>query len=305
MSTFNPNQPKPASKSLIPDSLKTVLIFVLLLMVGYLFIDGIRTKRANQAEMAKMASQIESLESSDQLREAALTNQLSSLKNDLEGAHKAVGSTKAELKKTAQQIQEEDRRTRNELAEALASKADSSQVEAQVMAARTEAERKIVQVTDEVGGVKTEVVSVKNELDNTRRDLEGTQRQLLDVRDSLSEAVAKNSSELAQLRLKGERDYFEFTLPKKKQQIKVEDIRLVLTKTNPKKGKFNIKVLVDDNQLEKKDKLINEPIQFLVGQNRVRYEIVINWVQKDKAGGYLSIPKDRTLSAERSAIAPQ
>ncbi|NLT67729.1 MAG: hypothetical protein GXX84_14095 [Acidobacteria bacterium] len=305
MSTFNPNQPKPASKSLIPDSLKTVLIFVLLLMVGYLFIDGIRTKRANQAEMAKMASQIESLESSDQLREAALTNQLSSLKNDLEGAHKAVGSTKAELKKTAQQIQEEGRRTRNELAEALASKADSSQVEAQVMAARTEAERKIVQVTDEVGGVKTEVVSVKNELDNTRRDLEGTQRQLLDVRDSLSEAVAKNSSELAQLRLKGERDYFEFTLPKKKQQIKVEDIRLVLTKTNPKKGKFNIKVLVDDNQLEKKDKLINEPIQFLVGQNRVRYEIVINWVQKDKAGGYLSIPKDRTLSAERSAIAPQ
>ena len=144
----------------------------------------------------------------------------------------------------------------------LANKADSSQVEAQVMAARTEAERKIVQVTDEVGGVKTEVVSVKNELDNTRRDLEGTQRQLLDVRDSLSEAVAKNSSELAQLRLKGERDYFEFTLPKKKQQIKVEDIRLVLTKTNPKKGKFNIKVLVDDNQLEKKDKLINERFSF-------------------------------------------
>lgn len=305
MSTFNPNQPKPASKSLIPDSLKTVLIFVLLLMVGYLFIDGIRTKRANQAEMAKMASQIESLESSDKLREAALTNQLSTLKNDLEGAHKAVGSTKAELKKTAQQIQEEGRRARTELAEALASKADSSQVEAQVMAARTEAERKIVQVTDEVGGVKTEVVSVKNELDNTRRDLEGTQRQLLDVRDNLNAAVAKNSAELAQLRLKGERDYFEFTLPKKKQQVKVEDIRLILTKTDPKKGKFNIKVLVDDNQLEKKDKLINEPIQFLVGQNRVRYEIVINWVQKDKAGGYLSIPKDRTLSAERSAIAPQ
>jgi len=122
----------------------------------------------------------------------------------------------------------------------------------------------------------------------------------VDVRDSLSAAVAKNSSELSQLRLKGERDFFEFTIPKKDEQTKVEDIRLLLTKTDAKKGKFNLKIMVDDSALEKKDRVINEPIQFLVGQNRVRYEIVINWVQKNKAGGYLSIPKDKALSAERS-----
>jgi hypothetical protein len=131
--------------------------------------------------------------------------------------------------------------------------------------------------------------------------LEGTQRQLVDVRDTLSAAVAKNASELSQLRLKGERDYFEFTLPKKDEQTKVEDIRLVLTKTDPKKKRFSIKIMADDSSLEKKDRVINEPIQFLVGQNRVRYEVVINWVQKNKAGGYLSIPRDKSLSAERSA----
>jgi hypothetical protein len=60
-----------------------------------------------------------------------------------------------------------------------------------------------------------------------------------------------------------------------------------------------MKILVDDSQLEKKDRLVNEPIQFLVGQNRVRYEVVVNWVQKDKVGGYLSIPKDKALSSER------
>jgi len=59
--------------------------------------------------------------------------------------------------------------------------------------------------------------------------------------------------------------------------------------------------MVDDSALEKKDRSINEPIQFLVGQNRIRYEVVVNWVQKNKAGGYLSIPKDKALSAERSA----
>jgi hypothetical protein len=122
----------------------------------------------------------------------------------------------------------------------------------------------------------------------------------VDVRDTLSAAVAKNSSELSQLRLKGERDYFEFTLPKKNEITKVEDIRLILTNADAKKGKYNLKILVDDSTLEKKDRSINEPIQFLVGQHRIRYEVVINWVQKNKAGGYLSIPRDKALSSERS-----
>jgi hypothetical protein len=232
--------------------------------------------------------------------DANLTSQITSLKAEVEGAQQDVGSTKAELKKTAQHIEAERQKTKAELSQALAAKADSSQVEAQVQAAKTDADSKIGQVNTEVGGVKTQVSAVKTDLENTRRDLEGTQRQLVDVRDTLSAAVAKNASELSQLRLKGERDYFEFTLPKKGEPTKVEDIRLVLTGTDPKKGKFNLKVQADDSSLEKKDRLINEPIQFLVGQNRVRYEVVINWVQKNKAGGYLSIPKDKALSAERS-----
>ena len=82
-----------------------------------------------------------------------------------------------------------------------------------------------------MGGVKTDVVAVKNELESTRRDLEGTQRQLVDVRETLGAAVAKNGAELAELRRKGERDYIEFEIPRKNQLTKVEDIRLVLTKT--------------------------------------------------------------------------
>ena len=75
----------------------------------------------------------------------------------------------------------------------------------------------------------------------------------------------------------------------------------MLRGTDPKKGKFTLQIIVDDNKLEKKDRAINEPIQFLVGRNRIRYEVVVNWVQKDKLGGYLSIPKDKALGAERPA----
>jgi hypothetical protein len=293
-------RPAPQEKGLFPESLKLVLLAILLLAVVYLFYDGAKYKKATSQKLAQISEQLEGLESKNKVGEAALSSQISSLKGEIVGTQEAVGSTKSELKKTAAQIQAEGQRTKNELSQALASKADSSQVEAQVQAAKSEAEHKIGQVSSEVGGVKTQVVAVKTDLDNTRRDLEGTQRQLVDVRDSLSAAVAKNSTELSQLRLKGERDYFEFTLPKKGQMTKVEDIRLILSNTDAKKGKFNLKVIVDDSQIEKKDRLINEPIQFLVGQNRVRYEIVINWVQKDKAGGYLSIPRDKALASERS-----
>ena len=60
-------------------------------------------------------------------------------------------------------------------------------------------------------------------------------------------------------------------------------------------------MIVDDNKLEKKDRTINEPVQFLVGRSRLRYEVVVNWVQKNSAGGYLSIPKDKALAVEHPA----
>ena len=305
MNTLDPNAPKPAApvaqeKGLIPEAVKLGLLLILILAVAYLFYDNSRIKKSQQARLDKIADQVQLIENAQKVGESSISSQLSSLKTELAGTQEAVGSTKAEFKKTATQIQAEGQRTKQELSKALATKADSSQVEAQVQAAKSEAESKINLVNTEVGGVKSEVSVVKTDLENTRRDLEGTQRQLVDVRDTLSAAVAKNSSELSQLRLKGERDYIEFTIPKKNQLTKVEDIRVILTKTDQKKGKFNLKIVVDDNQLEKKDRFINEPIQFLVGQNRVRYEIVINWVQKNQAGGYLSVPKDKILSSERT-----
>jgi len=288
--------PKPApsgGKGLIPEGLKTALILTLVIAVIYLLYDSYQFQQKNKADMTKISEQIQALEKAGEAK-------ISQLKGEISETQVAVGSTKAEFKKTAQQIQAEGQKTKVELSQALSTKADASQVQAQVQAVKHEADAKIGQVTSEVGGVKTEVGVVKSDLASTKRDLEGTQRQLVDVRETLTAAVAKNASELAELRRKGERDYFEFEINRRNQLTKVEDIRLILTKTDPKKGKYTVQIIVDDNKLEKKDRSINEPVQFLVGRNRVRYEVVVNWVQKDRVGGYLSIPKDKALSAERS-----
>ena len=277
----------PGRSSLIPEGLKTALTLVLTIAVGFLLYDSYKFQQASRAELAKISEEIQALAKSGEDKMSRLRGEISDTQRAVDQVDQAVGSTKAEIKKTAQQIQKEGQQTKAELSQALAAKADSTAVQA----LKTEADSKIGQVTSEVGGVKTEVGNVKTDLANTRRELEGTQRQLVDVRETLSAAVAKNSSELDVLRRKGERDFFEFTLAKKDQITKVEDISVVLKKTDTKKGKFTIDILVDDGRIEKKDRNINEPLQFLVGKSRLRYELVVNWIQKDKAGGYLAIPK--------------
>ena len=73
----------------------------------------------------------------------------------------------------------------------------------------------------------------------------------------------------------------------------------------PKKAKYDVLIQVDDSRLEKKDRTANEPIQFLVGRDKLRYEIVVNFVDKDRIRGYLSAPKDKALSAERPQFKPE
>jgi hypothetical protein len=73
----------------------------------------------------------------------------------------------------------------------------------------------------------------------------------------------------------------------------VGDVRILLLDANAKKKSYGVGIVVDDNQLEKKNRTVNEPVQFLVGRTKLRYELVVNDVQKDKIAGYLSTPKDQ------------
>jgi len=92
----------------------------------------------------------------------------------------------------------------------------------------------------------------------------------------------------------GERTYTEFKLGKTKAPQRVGDITLMLRKTDPKKNKYTVDVMADDKLTEKKDKNINEPIQFYSSKARQPYEIVVNQVQKDLIVGYLSTPKEQS-----------
>ena len=192
-----------------------------------------------------------------------------------------------------------------QLAQAISRKANATDVAANVEAAREEAATKVAEVQKasdtKFSTVSSEVKTVATNLETTRQDLAESKRDLVDVKNVLSDQIARNSGELSALRAKGERDFFEFDLAKGKKDDmqRVGDIRLELREADAKKQKYNIVIQVDDKSLEKKDMLANEPQQFLVGRDNLRYEIVVNNVEKDRIRGYLSTPKDKVAAAER------
>ncbi len=157
----------------------------------------------------------------------------------------------------------------------------------------TSATTKIGEVSTEVGTVKTDVASTKSELEKTIANLK---RVVGDV-SSQGSLIATNANELDALRRLGERNYFEFNIRKTKDPQRVGDISMVLKKADPKKNRYTVEVVVDDQRVEKKDKTVNEPVQFLTSKAKQPYEVVVNKVLKDQIAGYLATPKVQTPRA--------
>ena len=140
----------------------------------------------------------------------------------------------------------------------------------------------------DVGGVKTDVASTKSDLEATRAKLESTIGDL----GLQSGLIAKTRDDLEVLKHKGDRNYYEFSLVKGAKSQPVATVSLALKKTDPKRGKFTLDVTSDDKTIEKKDRNVSEPIQFYSGRDRLLYELVVWSVDKKKATGYLSTPKN-------------
>ena len=154
--------------------------------------------------------------------------------------------------------------------------------------------KQIGAVSSDVASVKTDVGGVKTDVATTRSDLEATKSQLNRVVGDagvMSGLIATNHSELEILKHKGDRNYFEFTLKKGEKPLLLSTIKIQLKKVNQKHSRYTLNVSADDRNIEKKDKNLDEPVQFYTGKTPVLYELVVNDIQKNSVSGYLSTPK--------------
>jgi hypothetical protein len=142
---------------------------------------------------------------------------------------------------------------------------------------------------EDVNKLSGDVSGVKNDLDETKGKLERASGDM----GVMSGLIARNHDDLDELKRRGDRNYFEFTIQRAKTPQHVGPVAIALNKTDQKKSKYTITVLADDKSIEKKDRTAGEPVQFYVkGTARTSpFEIVVFDVNKNQITGYLSTPK--------------
>jgi len=225
-----------------------------------------------------------------------LRGRVAKLADDDAATHKAVGDLTARMQSAeaeAETLGQQVGITKKELAE-RARQLQAAQRAAEERLAKEQKEQ-ITAVSGEVAGVKTDVGGVKTDLGETKTELAATKARLESTVGDLglqSGLIAKTRDDLEVLKHRGDRQYYEFTLLKGGKPQPVSTVSLQLKKIDPKRGKFTLNVTSDDKTLEKKDRNVNEPIQFYTGRDHMLYELVVWTLDKNKATGYVSTPKN-------------
>jgi len=180
-------------------------------------------------------------------------------------------------------------------ADAIVRREEASEANAQRLeAVQKQTAQQVSSVSNEVSSVKSDVGGVKQDLGKTKNDLAGALASLTSMRGDLSDhssLIARNHDELEILKHKGDRNYYEFTLTKG-QKKPVGTVSMELKKTDQKKSRFTVVIYADDHSYEKKDRNVNEPLQFYSGKTPMLFEVVVNSIGgKNQISGYLATPK--------------
>jgi hypothetical protein len=282
----NPQQPTYIIPPPSSPNWKTPLVVgILALLVAsnvYLYFQVDRLRTDNRNEMAKLTSDMNGaidkmrIDSSEAVLRAHRSVEAlqTSLEQERRAARNAVGAARTEAQQRVASLQSQV--------------ADEQQKEQQAIAA-------VKQASDtQFQNVSTDVGNVKGDLQTTKTQLEQTIANLKRVRGDLdndTSLIATNGTELNALKQLGERNFAQFTIERSKKPTRVADVMIELRKADPKHNRFTIRITADDKTVEKKDRTINEPIQFYTSKSHQPDEVVVNQVQKNKIVGYLAMPK--------------
>jgi cell division protein FtsB len=260
------------------------LLFAAVAVLGYM---GHQTETKLETDLSKQEDQNKVI--SAQLEQA--NTRLADLKGHLEVTEQKIGMTRAELAQASSRA-ETIRKNQIESDKKLTTELTQVQKDSE----------------EKIGAVATDVTGAKKDIEATKTDLEATKTKLDRAQGDMgvmSGLIARTHDDLEELKRRGDRNYYEFTVKKAKAPQRVGPIQLNVKKTDPKKSQFTMTVFADDKEIEKKDRTAGEPVQFYVGSSRIApYEIVVFKVSKDQLTGYLATPKEGGSASAAPAATP-
>jgi chromosome segregation ATPase len=282
------NAPAPPSGGGVKTAILFGAVIALVAATGYQYYQINQVKAEIEEMRDQVASQISSLHETSAVSTQTAKRTIDALRTQLEQARRQVesqvGQARLDAEKHADELASQLKRAQEDQAQRVAAVAsDLSSVRSDAEATKS----RVGQVSGEVTNVKTDLASTKAEQEKLIADLKSA-RGDLGIQSGL---IATNSKELAALKALGQRNYTEFKLAKEKTPSKVGDVQIRLKSADPKRNRYTIELIADDKMVEKKDRTVNEPVQFMMARATQPYELVVNDVKKDFISGYLSAPK--------------
>jgi predicted nucleic acid-binding Zn-ribbon protein len=278
--SISPNVPSPQETYHYesPGTPRWIAVLFVVLFAGLAVLAYVGHSQQARLEQDLSRQQEQNKVLSAQLEQA--NSRLADLKGHLEVTEQKVGMTRSELaqaRSRSESIRKEQQASDQKLTSEL------SQV-------KQESDQKILSVATEVGGAKKDIESTRTDLEATKGKLERATGDM----GVMSGLIAHNRDDLEELRRRGDRNYYEFTVQKSKTPQRVGPVQMALNRADQKKSRYTVMVFADDRSIEKKDKTAGEPVQFYMrGATRMApYEIVVFDVGKNQIKGYLSTPKD-------------
>jgi chromosome segregation ATPase len=253
-----------------------IAFLVVLAFMGYLVYALVQQKQQSSQAFDAAAKRATALAAEVDRTNAAIAD----LKTQLQVTEQKLGLTEDELASARSMAVAVRKDEKKQLAASDALRQQIGQVQQQTST-------QFGQVSDELNGTKSDVASTRKDLDDTKGKLT-TAIGDLGVQSGL---IARNHEEVEELKRLNERNIYEFKLTKEKLPQHVGPVQLILRKINAKRLTFTLDVIADDKSVERKDKTLEEPIQFYTRGTRTLYEIVVYDVQKNSISGYLSTPK--------------
>lgn len=283
-SPSTPPPPPHVESSAIPRWISIAFV-VAFLLVGYLVYASVSERQALQKSIEDSTKKTDALNTAIE----KANSQFADLKGEMDVMSQKLGLTQDELahaRALAQEVRKEQ-------------KDSSTKLATQIGQVQADTATKFGEVSTELSGTKTDVAATKADLEATKAKLQSTVGDL-GVQSGL---IARNHEEVEELKRLGERNIYEFKVPKTNQMQHIGPIQVTLKKVDTKHYRYTVNVLADDKTIEKKDKTAGEPVQFYVHGARAPYEIVVFDVTKNEISGYLSTPKDASSPTPSGAAA--
>lgn len=253
------------------------LLVIVLVAAVILALAGLIWSYSLAARLTHAEAQVASAQAQNAKLEGALAETNARLKVTSETLGQRLGLTEQQLQDKANDLLKRQQ-------------ADAKQFEGEQAAAQ----KQIASVSTDLSATKNDVGGVKTDLSATKSQLQTDEAAMQSMKGDMglqSGLIATNSKEIDILKHMGDRNIYQFTLQKGRKQA-VATVALELKKADEKHSKFTLSVYADDKEIAKKDRSLDEPIQFYTGKDHLLYELVVNNIAKNQVQGYIATPKN-------------